>query len=497
MLLSNLIDPISKKTIVGSSNPDICAIAYDSRQVVPGAIFVCIRGENYDGHNYIDSAMRNGARAVMVCDGFLTKPVHLDIPIISVHDTREALPIIANHFYDYPSRKLKLIGVTGTKGKTTITFLMNSILQQNGMETGIIGTMGTRIKDRVIKSNRTTPESVDLQCLLAEMNIEGVSAVSMEVSSHALVKQRTVGCEFDVGIYTNLTHEHLDFHKSLDEYFKAKMLLFTKYPQESSKPFTAIVNNDDPRGNEVSALAKGSVITYGIKNQADIMAEDISCGANGTSFHVKSRLVDFNVELKLGGMFNVYNTLAAIGAAIALNIDPDIIKRGLESVQTVDGRFESINCGQDFNLIVDYAHTPDSLENVLISAREITDNRVIVVFGCGGNRDRTKRPMMGQIASQLADISIITSDNPRREDPNAIIDEIMAGIDEKSGRLVERILDRHDAIERAIRLAQPGDTIVIAGKGHEDYQEFADRTAHFDDREVARELLSASSAIKR
>lgn len=491
MLLSELVGQIAEKTTVGAVDPEICAIVYDSRKIVNGAVFVCIRGDNFDGHEYAEIAVKNGAVAVIACNNASIDASVLGVPVIYVKDTRAILPILANQFYNHPSKKLKLVGVTGTKGKTTTTFLIDSIMKAAGERTGIIGTMGAWIIDKQIESSRTTPESVDIQSLFSEMLQEKVSTVSMEVSSHALIKQRTVGCEFDAAVYTNLTHEHLDFHKTMDEYFAAKMMLFNEYPVNSTKQFTAIVNVDDPRGKDVCSQSRGRIITYGINNPADIMAKNIHVNANGISYDAAALQSDFHVDLKLGGMFNVYNSLAAIGTALVFGIDPDIIVRGLKSVSSVDGRFESVKCGQDFDVIVDYAHTPDSLVNVLNAARNITKKRLILVFGCGGNRDTTKRPMMGKIGSEYADICIITSDNPRKENPESIIDQIFSGINSANENDLYRIADRHKAIEKAVNLAQPGDLIVIAGKGHETYQEFADRTIHFDDREVVKEIISA------
>lgn len=489
MLFSNLISPLLEKSVKGSGDPEITAIAYDSRKVIPGAAFVCIQGDNFDGHQFIDDAVKNGAVVIIADNRQAFESISPEISAVLVPDTRTALPILANRFFDYPSRKLKLVGVTGTKGKTTTTYLIESIIRQAGMGAGVIGTMGTRINGTPVPSNRTTPESVDLQELFSRMLSEDVAAVAMEVSSHALVKHRTEGSEYDVAVYTNLTHEHLDFHHTLDEYFKAKMILFEEYPAVSAKKFTAVVNIDDSRGNAVCRLSKGSVLTYGIDKPADITAENIAASARGVSFDVTYRSDKFHIDLNLGGMFNVYNSLAAIGATLALGIGIGDIKAGLESIKSVDGRFEAVECGQDFDVIVDYAHNEDSLENVLKSAREITSGRLLVVFGCGGNRDRGKRPMMGKIASRMADVCVVTSDNPRKEDPEAIIAEIMTGVDTRNGKPIETIPDRAQAIKRALEMASAGDMVVIAGKGHETYQEFADHTVHFDDREVVREIL--------
>jgi len=303
---------------------------------------------------------------------------------------------------------------------------------------------------------------------------------------------RTEGCEFDVGVFTNLTHDHLDFHGSLEDYLETKLMLFDVYPRASGKRFAGVINADDPKSERVCRATYGDVLTFGIRNPADVQAANVSADAKGVSFLALCPAGQFHVALSLGGIFNVYNSLAAIGAALALGLDVEQIKAGLESVRAVDGRFESVDCGQDFAVIVDYAHSPDSLENVLKSARELTCRRLIVVFGCGGDRDKMKRPVMGRIASDLADMCIVTSDNPRSEDPQAIIYEILAGMDERTP--VEAIVDRREAIKHALDTAQAGDLVLIAGKGHETYQIFKDRTVHFDDREVVRELLCGSGS---
>ena len=492
MLLSELIEPLRERRQIGLGNPDIGSIAYDSRCVSHGALFVSTRGQCFDGHDFIDDALRSGACAVMADDPERIERLRLDVPLIAVPDTRQALPILANHFFDYPSRRLKLVGVTGTKGKTTTTYLIEGVLRQAGVSTGVIGTLGARIRGASVPLERTTPESVDLQALLARMVSEEVSAAAMEVSSHALAMHRTDGCEFDVGVFTNLTHDHLDFHGSLEDYLETKLMLFDSYPRASGKRFTGVINADDSRSERVCKATYGDVITFGIRNPADVQATNVSADAKGVSFLALCPAGRFHVALSLGGIFNVYNSLAAIGVALSLGLDMQQIKAGLESVRAVNGRFESIDCGQDFAVIVDYAHSPDSLENVLKSARELTRRRLIVVFGCGGDRDKMKRPVMGKLASDLADLCIVTSDNPRSEDPQAIISEILAGADERAA--VEAIVDRREAIKCALDAAQPGDLVLIAGKGHETYQIFKDRTVHFDDREVVRELLCGSGS---
>jgi UDP-N-acetylmuramoyl-L-alanyl-D-glutamate--2,6-diaminopimelate ligase len=490
MLLNDVLESVSVTGRSGVANPDIKSITYDSRRVKPGGLFICIRGGHFDGHNFINSALSAGAAAVLVDREDIFAALPKDVIAVLVPDTRAVLPGIAGRFYGNPSCNLKLVGITGTKGKTTTTYLIESIIRAAGMGAGIIGTMGARINGAAIPGDRTTPESADLQELFSLMLKEGVSAAAMEVSSHALELGRTEGTEFDVGVFTNLTRDHLDFHKSLENYFEAKKRLFVEYPAASNKAFAAVVNTDDPAGVDIAAAVHGPVITIGVKNPADITAENIHASASGVSFDVKLKDGEFHVDLKLGGIFNVYNSLSAIGAACALGIGADHIKAGLEAVASVAGRFESVQSGQKFSVLVDYAHTPDSLENILSAARDLTSERLIVVFGCGGDRDRGKRPMMGGIGAHMADVCIITSDNPRSEPPQSIIKEIMAGTVGGPAD-IEAIVDHRAAIARAISLARPGDIVVVAGKGHETYQIFRDRTIHFDDREVVREVLSA------
>ncbi len=492
MLLNNLIDCVKTTERTGYGNPEITGLAYDSRNVGSGDMFVCIRGEKFDGHEFIGDVVARGASAIVIDKPECAALISAAIPVVVVPDTRVSLPLLANRLYDYPSRKLKLVGVTGTKGKTTTTYLIESIIRASGRSAGVIGTLGARINGVELPLDRTTPESADLQRILAQMVSDGVAAAAMEVSSHALIMGRTAGCEFDVGVFTNLTHDHLDFHKTMEEYLQAKMLLFNSYPGASSKAFTAVVNLDDPCGVRVLAETKGRAVTCGIGHEADIRASNIIAGANSVSFDVTTPIGACKISLNLGGAFNVHNALAAFGAGMALGISIEDIQAGLQALSAVPGRFESVDCGQEFGVIVDYAHTPDSLENVLNAARKLTSKRLIAVFGCGGDRDRAKRPKMGAIGAELADICIVTSDNPRSEDPQFIIDEVLAGT--LSGRAdVLTTPDRKEAILQALDLAAPDDLVVIAGKGHETYQVFRDGTIHFDDREVVREALGCST----
>lgn len=471
------------------ANPRIGGLAYDSRQAGPGDLFLCVRGLKSDGLRFLpDAAARGAVAAVIESDA-----PNLPVPALLVPSVRDAMPIIAAAFHGHPSRKLSLIGVTGTNGKTTTTYLIEAIARAAGMGTGVIGTIGARINDEMLPGDRTTPEAPDLQALLARMAGAAANAgmaVAMEVSSHALDLKRTAGCEFDAAVFTNLTQDHLDYHGTLEAYFAAKALLFTEYPRSSRKAFTGVLNVDDPYGGRLAAMCAGRVVTCAVEREADLRAGQIEASPKGISFRLNTPDGDFPVRLRIGGLFNVYNSLGAMGAARALGIPWETILPALEAAPGVPGRFESVDLGQEFSVIVDYAHSPDGLENVLRAGRALDPRRIITVFGCGGDRDRTKRPIMGRIAAELSDRVVVTSDNPRTEEADAIINEILAGIPPGAVAL-ESVVDRREAIRRAVFAAETGDLVVIAGKGHEDYQIFADRTVHFDDREEARGAIDA------
>lgn len=487
--LQELIKLLPEARISGDCNLWVTDVVYDSRKVTPGALFICLTGSKADGHNYLSQAKELGAVAIIA-----EKAVDIQgITVISVSDTRTVMQELAPYFFDYPSRKLRVIGVTGTNGKTTTTYLIKSVLEEAGYKTGVIGTIRTMIGNRSLPVKNTTPNVIVLQSLLAEMVKEAVEYAVMEVSSHALALNRIAGCEFDAAIFTNMTRDHLDFHGTLENYAKAKSLLFKSLQEAASckSGKSAVINADDPAGAVMQAAAACKVMTYGINSQADITAENISIGARGASFMLKTKQEKIPLSLKITGRFNIYNVLGAVGALIAEGIDIPVIKKALESFSSVDGRFELVDAGQDFAVIVDFAHTPDGLENILHTARQFAKDKLILVFGCGGDRDRTKRPIMGKLAAKYADIIIATSDNPRSEDPEAILAEIEAGIlaDLTPGKKYENIAERKQAIKRAIELAKPNDIVIIAGKGHETYQILKDWTIDFDDRLVVRELL--------
>lgn len=490
--LKELVKLLPQARIDGPLDVAITNVTYDSRHVQPGALFICLTGAHVDGHDYIGDAYRRGAVAAVV-EKHVNAPAAMTV--VETPSTREAMQVMAPYFFAYPARRLRMIGVTGTNGKTTTTHLIRAILRQAGYRVGLIGTIHTLVEDEEWPVKNTTPDVIDLQATLAAMVEARVDYVVMEVSSHALAMGRTAGCEFDIGVFTNLTRDHLDFHKTFANYIAAKAKLFAGLgAPDSVKPVAekaAVVNTDDAAAAEMIRSCQVPMITYGIKGSADITAREITVTARGVSFTALLDETRLPLQLHLTGMFNVYNALAAIGTARACGIDTAVIKTALEKFSSVPGRFEFVDAGQPFGIIVDYAHTPDGLENILKTAQEFTKGQLIVVFGCGGDRDRTKRPIMGEIAVRYADVIIVTSDNPRSENPAAIIRDIEEGIRKTlpPEKHHESIVDRREAIKRALSIARPHDVVIIAGKGHETYQILNDRTIPFDDREVAKEVM--------
>ena len=489
LLLSDLFSGLPVNLPEGI-NPEVRGIAYDSRQAEPGFLFVAIKGYKTDGHLYVRDALARGATAVAVQKEIELPP---GIAQVKVNNTRQVLPIISARYYGYPARKMKLIGVTGTNGKTTTTNLINAVYMEYGFKTGLIGTIQNRIGDRILDVLHTTPESTDLQCLLAQMVREGVQTLVMEVSSHALALGRVDQCEYDTAVFTNITQDHLDFHGTMEEYLEAKTLLFSGLGVDAQKTGKkhAVINADDMAAEKLINACNVDVLTYGIGRPADVVARDVLVTARGVSFTAEVAGEILDLHLKLTGKFNVYNALAAVAACIADGIPVPVIKRALENVAGVPGRFELVDRGQDFAVIVDYAHTPDGLQNVLATAREITSGRLITVFGCGGDRDRTKRPQMGMIAARMSDLAVVTSDNPRTEDPMNIIQDILPGVRSINGAKYVVLPDRGEAVRYAVCQANSGDVVVIAGKGHEDYQIIGTRRIHFDDREAAAAALES------
>ncbi len=502
MKLGELLTVLKSKAALPPEGLDreVLDIAHDSRKVRPGSLFVAVRGFHSDGHQFIPQAMQQGAAAI-VAEESHNEAVTRETPLIVVDDSRKALALLATVFYGHPSQKLTLVGITGTNGKTTTTYLIKSIIEAAGRKAGLIGTIDYRVGDKIYPAPNTTPESLDIQRFLAEMVGLGVDYCVMEVSSHALALGRTVGCEFAAAGFTNLTQDHLDFHESMGAYFRAKLLLFAGLSPDAS----AVINIDDARAPEIFGATRAKVLTTGFSERADIRPSgSIGHGIRGLSFLVATPSGTISVDSPLVGSHNIYNILSAIGIGTALGFAGGTIARGISAVQAVPGRMEKVDEGQSFGLVVDYAHTEDALIRLLEAVREITAGKVITVFGCGGDRDRTKRPRMGTAAVTGSDIVIVTSDNPRTEDPLAIIDEIEKGMGGAGVRMPARNLmspaapgktpycvipDRHEAVATAINMASRGDVVVLAGKGHEDYQIIGDRKIHFDDREVARQEI--------
>ncbi|MDR0405778.1 MAG: UDP-N-acetylmuramoyl-L-alanyl-D-glutamate--2,6-diaminopimelate ligase [Clostridiales bacterium] len=451
---------------------DVSGISYDSRNTMPGDVFVAIQGFAADGHDFALAAREKGAVCV-VCERELAG---LDVPCIIVPDSRAALAVMSHRFFGHPSREFKLIGVTGTNGKTTVTCLIKQILEQKGKKVGLIGTNQNMIGEQVLPASHTTPESYELARLFREMADSGCEYVVAEVSSHALALRRVDGCEFYAAAFTNLTRDHLDFHKTMENYLNAKSILFQMCNY-------GIINIDDPAGRTIADTAGCEVITYGIGG-GDVTAEHIVTSAEGVEFDCAGR----HIWLGIPGKFSVYNCLAAIGVATALGVSGADFAHALLNAKGVKGRVELIPTRRDFSVIIDYAHTPDGLRNILETVREFTKGRLVVVFGCGGDRDKTKRPMMGKIAGELADYCVITSDNPRSEEPAAVIRDILAGMNAATAEYIV-VENRRDAIEYAITRAAADDVIVLAGKGHETYQVLAGKTIHFDEREIVAEIL--------
>lgn len=479
MQLKDLLSGIKYSIIKGNSHININKVEYDSRKVNEGDIFFCITGFKVDGHDFALSAVNNGA-AVIVCERENVIEGLSDCIVVMVEDSRKALAVASSNFYGEPSKKLKMIGITGTNGKTTSTFMMKAILEEAGYKVGLIGTVANYIGDKKLASHRTTPESLELHQLLKEMVENDVEYCVMEVSSHSLALSRVYGIEFTVGIFTNLTQDHLDFHKTFENYYNSKLILF-----KNSR--VSIINSDDDYGLRILRDISSSKITYGLNNSCTITAGNINMRSNGTDFLMKYNDKDINVNLNIPGRYNIYNALGSAAACLNEGVSLLNVQKGLDRV-FVPGRCEIVSkhYNLDFEIIIDYAHSPDGLENILKTAREFTNNRLISVFGCGGDRDKTKRPIMGNIASELSDIAIVTSDNPRTEEPLSIIKEILTGIKKDNYEIIE---NRKDAIKRAIEIARKGDVVVVAGKGHEDYQELKDKRIHFDEREVIAEII--------
>jgi UDP-N-acetylmuramoyl-L-alanyl-D-glutamate--2,6-diaminopimelate ligase len=488
MQIKKLIEVLPGAEVDGPVDRDILAIHYDSRRVTPESLFVALPGSKTDGHKFIEHAVKRGAAAILV-----EQPISSikRATVIRVTDAREAMARLAAQFYGHAYRKMKVIGVTGTNGKTTTAFMIQRILKEAGIRAGLIGTVRYEIGERVIPAARTTPEAVELHEMMAQMVRQNCGAVVMEVSSHSLVQKRVLGIDFDVAVFTNLTQDHLDYHKTMDSYFDAKSILFQSL-SINGKIGIAVVNVDDTRGRGLMAMPlKAAKLSYGIENDAMVRGRMLAVNCVGLKFDVVTPKGEDRISLPLFGRYNVSNALGALGACMALGVRLPTMARALKSLPAVPGRLERVDCGQPFQVFVDYAHTDDALKNMLTTLRESAKKRLLVCFGCGGNRDTRKRALMGRVAGELADFSVLTSDNPRKEEPHAIISQIEEGFAGSSGAAkYEVVEDRREAINRVLAMAEEGDIVVIAGKGHETYQEFADTVISFDDREIAREYLS-------
>jgi len=502
MKLSKLLQSIEYEKITGSGDPEISGIHYDSRTVKPGGLFFALKGAAVDGHAFIPTAVANGALAVVV-EKHVAAPDEL--AVITVADSRTAMARIAAVFYGDATANLPLVGITGTNGKTTTTYLIEGILSEAGLPAAVLGTISYRFGDIKLESTHTTPESTDLQAALQQLADAGAKSFVMEVSSHSLEQKRVDGCHFDVGIFSNLTRDHLDYHGSMERYLSSKVRLFSELlrPDAMKPQRRAVINMDDPYGAAVRKVAVCSVITYGSDSSNDIHGSDIRITVNGISGEIQTPTGRFQFSSKLLGRFNFSNILAAVSAGIALGLPLAAIKAGIETHLPVPGRMERVDNDRGVTCLVDYAHTGDALENVLTTIKEIAEGRIITVFGCGGDRDNGKRPIMGGLAAQWSDLAIVTSDNPRTEDPWQILLQVKAGITpldireyslaELAGGFREKGFtvceNRREAIRLAARLAQSGDVLLIAGKGHEDYQIIGVTKHHFDDREEAAEAF--------
>ena len=506
MELRKLLEGVEVKRIVGETQKEIEGIAYHSKQVEKGFLFAAIRGMAVDGHQFVDEAIERGA-AVLVLEEELEVSKGT---VVFVPDSRRALAKVSSNFYGDPSSRVGLIGITGTNGKTTTTYLLESIFKKAGWTVGVIGTINYRFGRKTTPAPNTTPESLDLQRILWEMVNEGTSHVIMEVSSHGLDLDRVFGCQFDGAVFTNLTSEHLDYHKTLKQYFESKKRLFSDYLVKSRKERRfAVTNDDDPRGQEMVKGMELPVVRYGLRRSCDVTADRVKSSFEGLSCRIKTPKGDLSIQSKLAGEFNLYNILAAVAAGTAMGIPLETLKEGVEELEGISGRFEKVENKRGIHVIIDYAHTHDALERALLGLKHILGDgaqnnaKMITVFGCGGDRDRTKRPLMGEVAGRYSDLAILTSDNPRTEDPLAILDEVERGLkflhlkewdeDEikswRSGKGYLKVPDRREAIRTAIRLALPSDTVLIAGKGHEDYQIIGKKKFPFDDRIEAKKAL--------
>lgn len=483
MKLIEVLEGIDYELLKGSNEIDIFGIEHDSRNVCRDDLFVAIRGFSVDGHKYIKEAIKNGSSCVVV-----DQDVEIEdcgVTVVKVDDTLIALAKISSVFYEEPSNRLNLIGVTGTNGKTSTTYLIKKIFDEENRKIAVIGTLGSIIDGEMINNKNTTPESLTLQKYLKKMVDANIEYCVMEVSSHALALKRVENINFQVGVFTNLTEDHLDYHQTMENYYKSKLKLFNMTRKYN------IINSDDPYGARMLKEITNDIptLTYGLNRNCDVYATDIVYHTSGVKFTLNTPKGSIPIKLKLLGEFNVYNALAAISCCIVYDIDLSVIKKGIESMDSVKGRFERVPIGdKDFNVIIDYAHTPDGLEKVLSTIDKFAEGRKVVVFGAGGNRDKAKRPIMGEVVAKYADVCIVTSDNPRFEDPDQIIEDILVGV-KKGNTTYIAVTDRREAIRYALENAKPKDTILLAGKGHETYTIIKDRVIPFDEKQIVLDIL--------
>ena len=484
--LHQIIDLLTEVNVIGTTDKIITDVTADSRVVQPGSLFIALKGVHADGHKFLGKAAEAGATAALVED--VPAEIPEGLTLLQVKDVRGAMETVAPYFFDYPGKTMRMIGVTGTNGKTTSTNIIRQVLTSAGFKCGMIGTINVMIGEESIVSHNTTPDVVDLQKFLYRMKEGGCQYVVMEVSSHALALKRVAGIEFDTAVLTNITEDHLDFHKTMEAYRDAKSLLFEHLTDGNKPNKTAVFNADEPASEIIEGRTRAPYLTYGMGKENHIYPLAYEVGAKGMHLCLHTPAGDMDLRLNITGKFNVYNVMCAVGALLAEKIDKGEIEKVLNGFAGVPGRFQLVEAGQPYTVIVDYAHTPDGLENVLNTARLITKGRLWVVFGCGGDRDNKKRPIMGKIALDLADDVVVTSDNPRSEDPEKIIDQIEVALQPvPEGKTVTRLADRKEAIEYALAHAKEQDVILIAGKGHENYQILKDKTIHFDDKEVVEE----------
>ncbi|QGQ46950.1 UDP-N-acetylmuramoyl-L-alanyl-D-glutamate--2,6-diaminopimelate ligase [Metabacillus sediminilitoris] len=486
MKLNELLTYLHDRSIEYNENPTITSIEMDSREVKNGSLFICIDGYTVDGHDFAEKAVENGAVAILS-----ERQLQVDVPVIVVKDTKRAMAVLADIFYGQPTHQMHLIGVTGTNGKTTTTHIIEKILKEANKKTGLIGTMYIKIAEKQIDVKNTTPESLTLQKTFQDMRENDVTHAVMEVSSHALHLGRIHGCDFNVAVFTNLSQDHLDYHKTMEAYKYAKGLLFAqlgnRFDHDNIK--IAVLNADEEASEEFIKMTSAKIMTYGINKEADVMAKEIKMTSKGTEFQLITPVGIKHISINMIGKFSIYNVLAAVAASLASSIELDTICHAVEAMDGVRGRFELVDGGQDFTVIVDYAHTPDSLENVLQTIKQFVEGKIFCVVGCGGDRDKTKRPLMAKIATEFSDEPIFTSDNPRSEDPRMILRDMEAGV---AGEHYHSIENREKAILFAVENAKKGDVILIAGKGHETYQIIGDETFDFDDKEVAFKAINKS-----